>query len=184
MADDAALEQQLLQGVARGDEQAFVTLVETHHASLSRFIRCYLRDEQDLQDCIQDTLIAVLENAHTFEGRSSVRTWILGIARFKALRRIQKRSRSREDASDLSLLGEKAGWGASHVEAAYELGQVIEALESLPSQTSEIIILRDVEGLTTSEAADMLGISNAAAKSRLHRARLELMASLEPRRSR
>ena len=76
------------------------------------------------------------------------------------------------------LIGARAGWGAEHIEAAYELGRVLETIATLSPIHSEVLVLRDLEGLSTREAAEVLGIQEAAVKSRLHRARLHLMAAL------
>jgi RNA polymerase sigma-70 factor (ECF subfamily) len=169
----------LLARIAGGEEDAFVTFVERHHARLERFVACQTRPGDSWrEDAVQDTLVTVLERAHTFEGRSSAVTWLLGIARFKVLHHRQRRARSREVPEDLAALGARAGWGAGHIEAAYELGRVLETISTLPPIHSEVLVLRDLEGLSTREAAEVLGVQEAAVKSRLHRARLHLMAAL------
>lgn len=168
----------LLPRVAAGDEEAFVQFVETHLESIRRYVRCHLRDAQQVDDCVQDTLLTALERASSFEGRSSEQTWVLGVARYKVLGRIQNKQRSREVPCDLEVLGERAGWGAGQIEASYDLHRVQDALDELSEELAEIVVLRDMEGFTTREAAELLDLSEPAVKSRLHRARLQLMAAL------
>ena len=168
----------LLARIAKREEAAFVAFVTRYQPVLTRYIGCHLWNEAQRGDCLQDVLLTVLERAGSFQGRSSVKTWVLGIARFKVLHVLRKTPQCEVSLEAIEERGMRAGWGASHIEAAYDLTKVRQALHELPATVSEILVLRDLEGLSTREAAEVLHISEAAVKSRVHRARLMLMAHL------
>lgn len=168
----------LLQRIARGEHSALVELIKTYQPSIERYISCHLYDEQLRQDCLQDVLLTVLERASTFQGTSSIKTWLLGIARFKIYHLVRKKKKHQNLQRSLTELGQHAGWGVVNSEARYALKHTLHTLEHMPALMREIIVLRDIEGLSTRDTAHVLGISEAASKSRLHRARLELMARL------
>ena len=172
---------ELLAAVKAGDRDAFTRLAERHQASLYRYVRSISRTDADAEDALQKTLVAVWKSAATYAQRSSVRAWMLTIGRNAALRA----GRSREDATDiepLADLGRRAGWGADNPETLLLQLQrqevLARALEALPEPDRELLILRDLEGLTGDEAAEVSGLSLAAMKSRLHRARLKLLAQI------
>jgi RNA polymerase sigma-70 factor (ECF subfamily) len=78
-------DEELLRRVAKGDAAAYATLYQCYHARLRRFLASWLHDPQKAEDLTQDVLLEVWKHAGTYRGRSRVSTWILGIARFKAL---------------------------------------------------------------------------------------------------
>ncbi len=172
---------ELLQAVQAGDRAAFTCLVERHYRSLFRYARSFARSDADAEDALQKTLVSVWRSAASFAARSSVRAWMLTIARNAVFRA----GRSREDATDtesLADLGRRAGWGAESPEELLDEQERRALLErglaSLPDSDREVLVLRDIEGLSGDETADVLGLSLRAMKSRLHRARLRLVAVL------
>lgn len=171
-------DQELAARIAQGDDEAFTHFIEDHYDGIYRYVCCHIWDSSECNDCVQDILIAVLESAHRFEGRSRLKTWVFGIAKFKILKRIKQKARAQDLFVPLADLGQHAGWGDHQIEANYDLKRVFAAMEQLPSAAAEIITLRDIEGLTTQETVEVLGIGQSAVKSRLHRARLQLMALL------
>jgi RNA polymerase sigma-70 factor, ECF subfamily len=143
------------------------------------------------QDATQETFLRALASLESFDpARGQVRTWFLGIARnvaFEALR--AQRRVELGSAADLELfeLAQGAGWGAEPTEPASPereamrtetQDQLLQALASLAPEDREVLVLRDFEGLDGEHAAAVLGVDLPAMKSRLHRARLRLMATM------
>ncbi len=178
----------LLEGARRGDRPALERLLARHQRRVYRFGLKMCRDPEDAQDVLQDTLLAVARGVKDFRGASSVSTWLYTIARSFC---IKKRRRSKfAPAEEASLDGESAtevreiadtargpeeSLAGRQIEAALE-----KAIGDLAPMYREVLVLRDVEGLTAPEAAEVLGLTIEAVKSRLHRARVALREALAP----
>jgi len=173
----------LLRSAAAGDQSAFRDLVDRHAASVHRFLRSLGANPDDTEDAVQECFISAWKSAATFRGGESARPWLFAIAR-NAFRRLdRKRVGEPQHFESIDELGERAGWGAgadftAELEAVEELQW---ALAHLPAEEREVVVARDIEGLTGVEAAAALETSVAAMKSRLHRGRLRLMATLRER---
>jgi RNA polymerase sigma-70 factor (ECF subfamily) len=180
--DDRAL----IAATARGDRRAFSALVARHRAAAWRLIRALAPGEQAAEDALQETFLAVYRGAASYRGEAPPRAWILGMARRQAARSWRRRVGEPLDPVPLHELGEAAGWGRGDPEqlaAALEDRQRLRAaLAALSPADQEILVLRDLEQLSTPEVAAVLEISPAAVKSRLHRARLRLLAELRGER--
>lgn len=174
---DAATDDDLIAAIARGDTTALATLHDRHGAAIRSVARAVAR-EAEVEDVVQDTFLAVLEAAHTYRPSGACRPWLFAIAR-NAGRRRHRRDREVGDAS-LFELGLAAGWGAPEqaLSAEADADALARAIASLPPAEREVVILRDVEGWSGEDSADALGLGVSALKSRLHRARLRLMATL------
>lgn len=182
MTDSSPSDADLLSRCAAGDREAFRPLLERHLPAVERFVGALGAEPDRLDDAVQETFVAAWRHASGFRGEDA-RPWLLGIAR-NALRRTARR-RAGEPRTHLPLeeLALEAGWGSGD-----EMARHLEARETVRSGFAgldpadrEILVLRDLEGFTGAEAADLLGISLAAQKSRLHRARLRFMAALRDR---
>jgi RNA polymerase sigma-70 factor (ECF subfamily) len=177
---------ELLARTATGDRRAFGQLVVRHQAAVARFARAASPSLSDAEDVLQEAFLAALRGAGSFRGASTVRTWLLGITRHAALHRRRRDQRYEPlQEESLDVLGRDAGWGADPLTTpeqamigAEQRADVIRALDSLPPDQREILVLRDGEGLSGDETASILGVSLDAMKSRLHRARLKFAASL------
>ena len=140
---------------------------------LTALARRLLRDPQDAQDCVQDALVKALAAANQFQGRSALFTWVARITMNEAYSRLRsRRSRGPHDhLEDHPDLRADAGWcpegRAASRQAARLTGQLLGRLSRADSQ---VIRLRALDELSTSEAADALSISETAVKVRLHRA--------------
>ena len=173
----------LLALAATGDGTAFESLVVRHRAAVYRYARSVAAGAADAEDVLQETFLAAWKNAAGFAGRASVRTWLLVIARNRALR-LRERAASRPEDGGESLLelGVRAGFGCDDPEGiavAVERREVLDAaLASLGAEDREILVLRDIEAIPGEECAEALGLSVAAMKSRLPRARLRLVAAV------
>jgi RNA polymerase sigma-70 factor (ECF subfamily) len=179
--DDVAL----LTRTGSGDREAFDRLVDRHQAAVFRFIRTLGPDPASSEDILQETFLAAWRGAGTFRAQSSVRTWLFTIARNTAARQYRRRAGEpvRRDLATLDDLGAAAGWGADPDPEAMAMRQeeraaVARALEALDPEDRRVLVLRDLEELTGEEAADVLEVTLAALKSRLHRARLRFAAHL------
>ena len=170
---------------AAGDRDAFAALVVRHQASVFRLARLLTSTADEAEDVLQQTFLAAWTGIRGFRGDASVRTWLLTITRNAAL---SLRSRSRRDpiqptaSESIADLGLRAGWGGPSPEdlaiARQRHDRLADAFGRLPAADREILTLRDLEGLSGEETALLLGLSVAAMKSRLHRARLALAAAL------
>lgn len=169
---------------AGGDRRAMSEVVRRHGAAVLRFARALVKDASLAEDVLQETFLSATRAASGYRGEGSLRGWLLTIARRAALRlrpRAAAPATSIEDCEDLAELGRAAGWGADpeellSQEQSRELAS--RALDALDPEDREILILRDVEGLTGPEAAEVLDVGLPAMKSRLHRARLRFAAAL------
>lgn len=178
--NESLSDEQLLQRTAAGDRSAFGPIVERHQAAVLRFARGWVDRPEDAEEVLQLTFLAALTAAPSFRGESTVRTWLLSIARHAALKLRRKSRRDRVVELPLDQLGVLAGWGSESPESGYQaaddLQRLRHALESLDPSERELITLRDLEQLSGSETARVVGLPLATMKTRLHRARLELAA--------
>lgn len=169
--------------MASGDEDAldylaYERLVEEYADRVYGVALRITGSPEDAADVVQDAFLKAFEQRRTFRGESSITTWIYRIAVNTALTR--RRDRRPAEAL-LDDTGEEtvhvADWSGDLTRQA-ELGELREALEAaiarLPEDFRVAVVLRDVEGLTTAETARVLGLGEAAVKSRLHRGRLLL----------
>ena len=184
----AAPDDELLARARDGDARAIDALLERHQAQIYRFGLRLCRDPEDARDVLQETLLAMARGVRDFRGASSLSTWLYTIARSYC---IKKRRRKKHAPAALRSLDTDAaaevariphpGPDAHEALAHKDVGQALEAaLGHLDPRSREVLVLRDVEGLTAPEVADVLGVSAQAVKSRLHRARLAVRAELAP----
>jgi RNA polymerase sigma-70 factor, ECF subfamily len=173
---------ELIERTARGDRAAFASLVQRWRDPLFRYLRSIV-PEESAEDALQETFLAVFRGAGGFRGDGSARAWLFGIARRMAARQRRRRAGEPARTEPLEALGVAAGWGATR--DPEELASALEdrtrlqaALDALSDEDREVIVLADLEQLTGPEVAELLDLSVSAVKSRLHRARLRLMAEL------
>ena len=167
----------LLRRVASQDESAFSHLVDSLLPFVERMARNVLRNEADANEVVNDVFMAVWSQASTFEARggSRVKTWVLGIARFKSLEfwRNHKRHGLHEDIDELSdtLAGESEIPGGENWLVADALRRCANALEP---RHRRILELRSVDGFTNVEVGQLLGKPEGSIK-RLHHEACKLM---------
>jgi RNA polymerase sigma-70 factor (ECF subfamily) len=170
----------LLARAAAGDRSAFDDLVVRRAPSVLRLIQLHVGRPDDAEDVLQQTFLAAWRGAAGFRGASSARTWLFTIARHAAWRRRDDVRRHEAAAVPLDELGVRAGWGSEDPEAlalAAERRDLLRAtFDTLDPLDREVLTLRDLEGQSGEETAALLGLSLAAMKSRLHRARMTLAA--------
>jgi RNA polymerase sigma-70 factor (ECF subfamily) len=168
-----------LLAASHGDRTAFEHFVERHQAAVFRLLRASTSCEADAEDALQEAFVAAWRSAGSYRGGPSARAWILTIAR-NALRRAHRRRAGEPvDFEPIGELGLQAGWGQNDALEGLAQREVLErALDALDGEAREVLVLRDLEGFSGDEVADMLGISVAAMKSRLHRARLRFVSAV------
>ncbi len=186
MQDDAS--HVLLERARSGDRQALEDLLARHQTQVYRFGLKMCRNPEDAEDVLQDTLLAMARGVRDFRGASSISTWLYTIARSYC---IKKRRRSKFAPAETHSLETSADVNASRLadparspDEAFADGEVRRALEEaialLEPKYREVLLLRDEEGLTAPEVAQVLGVSVQAVKSRLHRARLQVRERIAP----
>ncbi len=172
---------------ASPSHQHFVQAVEAYAPRLYRHLLRMLEDPQDAEDALQETFLKAYRNLNTFQGRASMTTWLYRIATNEALMHLRRR---RSTPLSLEALSPDDGhpeeilltqWQVLPEQAllSAETRQVLdEAVAQLSPALRAVFLLRDVEGFSTKETADILGISVDAVKQRLARARLRLREAL------
>ena len=171
-----------------GDKDAFARLVNTYSPALYRLILRMLGDSQEAEDVLQETFIQAFRHIEQFEGRSKISTWLYRIATNQALMRLRKREPdfvSVDEPIELSngeqLPRQLRDWCClpeSEFLSSEVQDRLDEAIHALSPALRAAFILRDLQDLSTREAAEILDISESAVKTRLLRARLELRAKL------
>jgi RNA polymerase sigma-70 factor (ECF subfamily) len=200
-------ERELCAALRRGDEAAFTMLVSLYHASLRRVALSYVRTAAVADEVVQETWLGVIQGIHSFESRSSLKTWIFRILTNTAKTRAERESRT----VPLSAVapGEDDGEGAvdptrfldqqherwpghwaspparwdelpeAHLTGRETLDTLKAAIEELPPTQRQVIVLRDIEGWEAAEVCDLLNLSEANQRVLLHRARSKVRAALE-----
>lgn len=174
LEDDATL----LRLTATGDDGAFATFVDRHQAGIWRRAMALTGQAADAEDLMQETFLAAWRGAGSFRGGSG-RAWLLTIAAH-AWQRLGRRAAplaASDDAESVEALALRAGWGRE--DGDERAATVQEAFARLAADDRRLLVLRDIEEMSGEDVAALLGLSLAAMKSRLHRARLRLAAAYE-----
>ena len=177
-----------LEALVAGDRAEFARLVDKYSAPIYRLGLRMLGRPQDAEDVLQNTFLNVLTHLSTFEGRSSLSTWMYRIAANEALMLIRKRKPevnlktvdAEENAEDL-LPTQFADWSALPEEELLSgegKRNLDQAIQTLPESMRIVFLLRDVEGLSIKETADALNLTETNVKTRLLRARMFLREQL------
>ncbi len=190
MVDDAfAGETELLRGLRAGEAEAYRRLLELHSANVYNVAFKLLGDEQEAEDVLQETFLSAFEAIEGFEGRSKLSTWLYRIAYNASLMRLRKRTQMTSFSLDVGPSGVDQDGDGPHVPRhlvdwssvpddqllTAEAREVMDqAIAELPETLRSTFILRDIEGLSGSETAEVLGIPVPTVKTRLRRARLWL----------
>jgi RNA polymerase sigma-70 factor (ECF subfamily) len=184
----SAGEGDLVDRAKAGDMEAFAELVRRYERRIYRMARQITQNDEDAEDVLQDSFLKAFEHLDSFQGQSKFYTWVTRIAVNESLMKLRKRKSDRTVSLDENIetdeepiVREIAVWDDTP-ESKYsqeELRQILDrAIESLKPIFRTVFILRDVEELSTEETAEVLGLSVAAVKSRLLRARLQLRERL------
>jgi RNA polymerase sigma-70 factor (ECF subfamily) len=167
---DADNDHELIERAAAGDLDAFAELVRAYERRVASVLYRLLDDRRDVEEATQDVFVQAWRNLPRFRGEAQLFTWLYRIAVNEAL------MRRRRKRPELQELDERLAAAPDPEPGLRDL--LLRELAALPFEHRAAVVLRDVEGLTNAEVADALGISVAAAKSRIHRARLQIRDAL------
>ena len=188
--DDAVDEAALLQALRRKEEWAFEVMVRVYGGRLLSVARRYTPNEEDARDVVQSAYLNAFRALDRFEGASQLSTWLHRITVNTALMRLRTRRRKPEESIEDLLpryqddghhVEEFSDWAtpADRLLEREETRAVVQAcIAELPERYRTVLMLRDIEALSTSEVAAMLAVTPTAVKVRLHRARQALSTLL------
>jgi len=188
VSEPASNELLLVRAAKAGDMQAFEELVRRYERNVFRIAQHITQNREDAEDVVQDAFLKAYSNLEQFQEQSKFYTWLVRIAVNEALMKLRRRRPERTVSLDQevqteedSMPREVADW-SPNPEQEYsqaELRDILsKTIQGLPTGFRTVFVLRDVEGLSTEETAEALGISIPAVKSRLLRARLQLRERL------
>jgi RNA polymerase sigma-70 factor (ECF subfamily) len=195
-------DEQVLARLRAGDEPVFAALVARHYATMMAVARSYVSSQAVAEEVVQETWLGVLQGLERFEGRSSLKTWILAILVNKAKTRGQRegrsvpfaslerdepavqrgRFRSGGEAYPGHWRSSPSSWGAAPDVVTQDRETVriaLRAISELPPAQQSVIRMRDLEGSSSEEVCALLDISAANQRVLLHRARSRVRAALE-----
>ncbi|HET7208981.1 MAG TPA: sigma-70 family RNA polymerase sigma factor [Terriglobales bacterium] len=186
LESDAADDVTLVHAAKQGDMAAFGELVHRHTPLIFRVAMHVLRSREDAEDVVQDAFLKAWQNLPAFEERARFSTWLTRIAVNTALMKLRSLRLTPVsldlDADESGTSGDKVADWKPNPEELYsqaELREILQrALKSLPYGYRVVFLLRDVEGLSLVETAEMLGLTVSNVKARLFRARLKLREQL------
>jgi RNA polymerase sigma-70 factor (ECF subfamily) len=180
--DDRAL----LVALKAGEDWAFEAMTRLHGGRLLAVARRFMRSDDDAQDVLQSAYLSTFRGLKNFEGECELSTWLYRIVVNTALMRLRSRRRKPEESIEALLPGfendghhveQLVDWNAPAdrlAERAETRAIVRNCIEALTENYRAVLMLRDIEELSTREVADLLGLTTAAVKVRLHRARQAL----------
>jgi RNA polymerase sigma-70 factor (ECF subfamily) len=182
-----AADRVLTQGARAVSREALAELLRQHRPLICRLARRTVGGDGDVEDVVQDVLVAIVTGIHRFRGDAKLTTWIAGITMRTAIRHAQ---RSRRRNASATLLGSRAeqlsnssrtaGDPAELVETREFLDHLQAAIRTLPPQQRAVIVLRHFEGMPLQQVAEALGTPVGTVKSRLHHARRTLRNLMAP----
>jgi RNA polymerase sigma-70 factor (ECF subfamily) len=184
---------ELLNSLRQGNEEAFVTLVARYQPSLFRLAQSIISNHAVAQEAVQDTWMGVVRGVERFQGRSSFKTWLFAIlvnrARSAGFREHPDMPIEALHTVDPLRFDPEGNWADplegwtdnsdERLDAAAWLPAIKSALQDLPPRQRQVVLLRDVEGLSHTEACGVLGISVGNQRILLHRGRARLREILE-----
>ena len=180
-------EQALIERLRAGDKAACAQCVELHAGGLYRLALRMMRNENEAEDVVQEALLSAFRAIQSFDGRASLKTWLYRIAYNAALMRLRRAEPVTvpvdEPADDDPAVQpvELRDWCClpeQEFESAAARAELERAIGELTPRLRDVFVLRELEELSTEETAKTLGVSEAAVKVRLHRARLWLRERL------
>jgi len=171
--------------VVQGEGELYEILIRRHNQRLYRIARSILRDEAEAEDVMQDAYVSAYAHLDQFEGRASFKTWISRIAMNEALARLRRNGRYvewDETMNEERANGSPAPETPEDELSRRELSSILEqAIDSIPVGYRLVFVLRQLEGMSTEEVAQIAGISSDNVKARFHRAKIALRKVIEGR---
>jgi RNA polymerase sigma-70 factor, ECF subfamily len=181
----ALTDEQVVAMVLEGQTALFEVLMRRHNERIYRAARAVLRDEAEAEDVMQQAYVNAYTHLRQFDRRAKFSTWLTRIAVNEAISRARRRGRyevldeQREPEIGDTAMAIHQEFDPERQAFARELGALVEAaVDTLPDGHREVFMLRDVEGLSTAETGECLGVSEDVVKTRLSRARAALRREL------
>ena len=179
-------DEQLIALFQKGDEKAYVELVNRYRDRLMNFVFQYLGDMELAEDIVQDTMLKLYQKKHYYKQIAKFSTWIYTIAknlaytelRRKKIRKTTVLSQMNSDERDYELPSNQPETG-QEIQSEFALKLIQAAIQGLPDRFKTIIILRDIEELSYEEISSILDVPLGTVKSRINRARLQLQVELQ-----
>jgi RNA polymerase sigma-70 factor (ECF subfamily) len=180
-------EQEMLAALRRRDPDAFSQLFESHSDKVYRLAVGLLENEGEAEEVVQDAFMRLFERLEQFEGRSKLSTWLYRVTYNLCQDRLRKRrpevalAMDIDDEDPIPVPRIFVDWSQvpeRYLTEAEITAELDRAIATLPPNLKAVFMLREIEGLSTKECADVLEISGSATKVRLHRARLLLREQL------
>ena len=183
--EDGRPDEELVERVLRGEAAVFEVLMRRHNPRLYRVARAIVKDEAEAEDVMQQAYVNAYAHLSQFAGRARFSTWLTRIAVYEALARARRRRQfdpiDEAAGADEGKMTRLVAHQPDPEQQALcgELRVLLEsAIDALPEVHRSAFVLRDVEGLSTAETAECLGINEETVKTRLHRARGRLRETL------
>jgi RNA polymerase sigma-70 factor, ECF subfamily len=175
-------DEELARRVVAGHTALFSVLMRRHNQQLYRAVRAILGDDDEAEDALQQAYFAIFRSLGGFEGRAQLSTWMTRIAVNEAFGRHRKRRRARELRSELESSPPPPLSTPADAAIGRELAAMVEeAIDELPETYRVVVVLRDVQELTTQEVATIVGASVEGVRVRLHRGRSMVRERLRER---
>ena len=179
----ALSDEQIVAQVVGGHTALFEVLMRRHNERIYRAARAIVRDDREAEDVMQQAYVNAYAHLRQFDHRAKFSTWLTRIAINEALARVRRQARYESFDEEATGAGEtimtRQQVDPEHQAIARELGALLEkAVDALPEGNREVFMLREIEGLSTAETAECLGVSEEVVKTRLSRARAALRADL------
>jgi RNA polymerase sigma-70 factor, ECF subfamily len=194
MAERRLVEQRLVERLQAGDEDAFVTLVRAYQVQMISVALAFVGSRAVAEEVVQETWLGVVRGIDRFAGRSSLKTWLFRIVVNRARTAGAREHRSvpvgrAEPPEDPARFSDDGAWAAplphwsdevdDRVVAATMTASIHQAIATLPSAQRQVVTLRDVQGLSSTEVCDLLDLSEANQRVLLHRGRVAVRRTIE-----
>ncbi len=176
-------DEEVVSRVVEGETELFEILMRRHNERIYRAARAITRDADEAEDVVQHTHVKAFTHLRQFTGRAQFATWLTTIAVHEAIARVRRRGKYEPFDDEVPVVEPFPLLGDPERQTSTgELHALLEwAIDQLPDGAREIFVLREVEGLSTTEAAECLGVSTDVVKARLSRARAALRRALTER---
>ena len=175
-------DQAIVERVIAGETELYELIMRRHNQRLYRVVRSILRDDAETEDVMQDAYVRAYQNLTQFEGRALFSTWLTRIAVHEALARVRKRSRVQQMDPEQGEILVNSSVDPEQTTSRTQLSRMLEeAVMRLPDQYRTVLMLRDVEELSTAETAEALNLTEENVKVRLHRGRALMRRELMSR---
>jgi len=179
IAARATSDEMLLEKIAAGDRTAMHTLYTRHNVRVYRFVLRMLRDTASAEDLVSQVFLDVWRTASQFEGRSQVSTWLLSIARFKALTALRQRKHEDIDQDDVMQIADQADTPEASLDRSRTSAILRACVDKLSPAHREIVSLVYYHEKSVEEVAQLVGIPAATVKTRMFYARKQLAELLK-----